>query len=98
MPTVAVSKHEEADRPAIEPGAIYTRQQVQKNLHVGCDTFAFWLDNGLRVVQPGTKSMFVLSDDLLKFLAEYKPQRRPKTYTEKQASRAGRVKDVTKCQ
>ncbi len=79
-------------RPAIEAGTIYTRQQVERNLSVSDHTVTLWIDRGLRVFQPGTKSMFFLGGDILKFIQDYKPQDKPKTYAEKQAVRKQRPK------
>lgn len=79
-------------RPAIEAGTIYTRQQVQRNLHVSDATIGYWLDNKLPVFQIGTKAMYFLGDDLIDFLRNAQLNPKPKTNAEKRAARDGRVK------
>ena len=34
-------------RPAIQPGGVYTRRQLQHNLNISDKTFAKWLNAGL---------------------------------------------------
>lgn len=76
----------------IASDTLYTSQQIQQGLQMGHETFTYWVDNGLPVIQAGTKAALVLGSDLIEFLKTKKLAPKPKTYAEKQALRQQRPK------
>lgn len=72
------------DRPAIESGSIYTRQQVQNNLHLAKETMTLWVLKGLPIYQPGTKSMYFLGSEIIAFIVKNPTLKdKPKTAKER---------------
>lgn len=54
--------------PAIQPGGVYTRRQLQHNLNISDKTFAKWLNAGLKPIpNTGTANALFFADDVLKF-------------------------------
>ena len=79
--------------PAIVPGALYTRTQIEQNLGIGNGTTTLWMDHGLKSYRPGTRSDLFLGSDVIAFVAENRELKRAGSYREKQEQRAkGRVK------
>lgn len=62
-------------RPRLEPGCIYSRQDVLANLRITAATLKSWCDgpNGLQpITPPNTRSQYFFSDDLMLFFTKFK--------------------------
>lgn len=72
-----------ATAPAIMPGVLYTRSQVERNLGISPDTVTLWLDNGLPSFRPGTRSDMIMGSDVIDFVRNNRTLTRPASYKEK---------------
>jgi hypothetical protein len=54
--------------PMLMPGAIYSRQQLQRNLMVSPHTVTEWIRDGLKPLPRSGKNMLFASDDVIAFL------------------------------
>lgn len=66
--------------PAIIPGALYVRGQMEGNLGTGTTTTAFWIEQGLKVYRPATRSDLFLGDDVIQFIKNNPELKRPENY------------------
>lgn len=54
--------------PALMPGAVYRRQQLQDNLRVSPNTISAWIRDGLKPLPRSGKGHLFLADDVIEFL------------------------------
>lgn len=55
--------------PAVQPGGLYTRQQIANNLNTSDETIKKWIDNGLRPIpNTGTGTSLFFADEVLRYL------------------------------
>lgn len=73
--------------PAIVPGGIYIRSQVEENLRISDKTLTWWIDNGLRVYRPATSKDLMFGEDIISFVRENPELLAPKSNQEKQSQR-----------
>lgn len=61
--------------PAVIPGGLYTRRQLETNLGTSADTFAKWIKAGLiGVTDSGAANSLYFADDVLAFIAKFKKE------------------------
>jgi hypothetical protein len=69
--------------PAVIPGALYTRKQIERNLSTGDKTVTWWKDNGLIAYKPATLSELFLGTDVIEFVKEHPDLRAPENYKQR---------------
>lgn len=69
--------------PAVMPGALYTREQLERNIGHGNTTTTLWLDSGLKRYRPGTRSDLFMGDEVIAFVKANPNLHRPDNYKAK---------------
>jgi hypothetical protein len=54
--------------PALMPGAVYTRAQLENNLRKSPNTITEWLRQGMKPLPGAGRGMLFLADDVIAFL------------------------------
>ena len=94
---VTLTENLQAMAPAIVPGCLYTRQQVEKYLGVGNVTVTGWSDfHGLDPLKPGTRSEFFLGSEVIQFMTENRnginKPKTPKAKADARKAQAAKIK------
>lgn len=69
--------------PAIIPGALYTRPQVENNLGMSPQTTTLWIDHGLKPYRAATRADLFMGDDVIEFVKMHDGLKHPKDYKAK---------------
>lgn len=69
--------------PAVIPGALYRRDQIEANLGISENTTTLWMDNGLAKYKPATRADLFLGDDVIEFVKSHPELKRPENYKAK---------------
>jgi len=66
--------------PAVIPGALYTRNQIESNLGIGDKTTTLWIDHGLKPYTPGTRKQLFLGEEVINFVKTHEDLEHPENY------------------
>lgn len=69
--------------PAVIPGALYRRDQIQGNLGISDHTVTLWMDNGLARYKPATRVDLFMGDDVIEFVKTHPDLKHPENYKAK---------------
>lgn len=69
--------------PAVMPGVIYTRPQLERNLAISPATMTVWIDAGLKRYRPATKKDLFNGSKVIEFIENNADLAYPKDAKEK---------------